>query len=1194
MSDKKEKQRIIDDNERANELMSIFKKYWKIDDDASVSPNGSNTDNNNDTEESSELPEYDGIISEQLTEDEAEKRKKKYSGIPDDEPLFIFDSFEADDDEIAADEVENDEPAEPISAVSVDTNDTAAINNADAAEEIDDAVNADDTDISEILNEIDSYDIDDGINGDFGDDLNNEIEVENIVNVEESIEEAQESETKFEEFDDSDNFEDFEDFEDEFEYIEDINDTENIEKDSDGIDEYEIEEIEEDTEYDESDTDEPFESKKGEQLKFTDYYAELDEYDDDDFTSDEGISVIKLNKNEINNYSSPHDIGGESHYTGKRLHGLFPSKKVQKPIEDTTAVKQPSSQLEDIGDETENSSVNLPSAPTADISVPSSLNEEDEVVEVAESFEYITQEKAVEETDEPENIGKNFEENIESNIENNIQDDLENNPNDTLDTYESAEITASLTSEKDSDDDGNKSDTESVTQISSDAIQKISNDENEAPELAEELEEAVSFAESYEELSDDRTEIGKGAADEADEPPILAEEVDELFLAEEIGSTVTEQQAQSVALEENDRSKAISELAAEEAFLRECAQFELPKLSMRSRPISESEDDEIDHYISSGYTYEETEGYDHSLENESDNDTEKQKERRIKKITDYRSKLADANREILYCAVISCILLLLENFKLFFGNAEISQTASIMLFGFDALLSAICVFITRDMLSDILHDIKKSFWHIEAVGAFASVLVLIYDAIAFIIFAINKTDEKELLPLGFCAAVCNLISAVIRRIKLSEERKSFEIATAAGDIYSSAELEKNPAIPEYREFAGMISNNAPIFCVSRALRSELAYREERNGKRFRRFFFTAFGILALASAAIGIWSYFSNGANAYESVYLAFSLLLTSLPCSIGTAEISSRGTLTSRCASDNSAISGAYPAERFKHGSVVILRDTDIFPSHCVNVSNCDMTIEDKDNSASVASLERSLYRISSLFDKLGGTLNGVINMAQSEHKLSGDVIITDISEKGVSALVEGVYVRIGSAAYLGKYGIPVIADTAEYANNQRLLYVSDNGVFITKLLLTYKADAELCKRIRRLRKYGVAISVKTYDPCIDPALILACAKAEPELVKVIRYNTSDDRNFDRQQREGDIVSHSGACGLFTSLLAAIKYARADLPLAILVSLASLGGFALTLCGSLLNFSILQGALFIGIYHVICSFIAFIAAKLK
>lgn len=421
--------------------------------------------------------------------------------------------------------------------------------------------------------------------------------------------------------------------------------------------------------------------------------------------------------------------------------------------------------------------------------------------------------------------------------------------------------------------------------------------------------------------------------------------------------------------------------------------------------------------------------------------------------------------------------------------------------------------------------------------------------------------------------------------------RTLEAVSRPGERATLLELEGDSSLPEYREFEGMLRETAPIFCVNELEKlTSVCSDAHKRGKK-SRYLPIFLLICALCSLGGGAFAYIRLG-SVYGGVLSMFSVLLAALPCGFSAASVALRGGMLSRAAACGATVTDDGMPAHLKNGVAVLLRDTELFPADGVDVVSYNVVSDACESAEGGTAPKRAQSHAMSLLRTLGGTLSGIASTVGADIRLCDDVVLTDISEKGVSALVEGACVRVGSAAYLGRHGVSVTPDTAERAACERTLYISDNGVFFAKAVLSFKADKLLCKRIRKLRESGVAVSLKTCDPCIDAELVLATAALEPELVKVIRYKVADSLAPSPNRREGAISSSSGVGGLFSALGACFRAVRsAKLSRVMCAVLSALGAVGAVACASVAPGS---SAVLIGAYQLICGAVCAAVSRLR
>jgi hypothetical protein len=145
---------------------------------------------------------------------------------------------------------------------------------------------------------------------------------------------------------------------------------------------------------------------------------------------------------------------------------------------------------------------------------------------------------------------------------------------------------------------------------------------------------------------------------------------------------------------------------------------------------------------------------------------------------------------------------------------------------------------------------------------------------------------------------------------------------------------------------------------------------------------------------------------------------------------------------------------------------------------------------------------------------------------------VITEVYDTGVCAKIEGKEIYVGDEAFMEYLGVKFQRYDKLTDKNTRVMYIVDEGVYFARLVMHLSPDPELVQRISELRNTETLFSLKTCDPCIDPALLFTATGLEPELIRVVKYAPGDDTAPACTDREGSLVSKTGSVGLLSALL--------------------------------------------------------------
>ena len=324
----------------------------------------------------------------------------------------------------------------------------------------------------------------------------------------------------------------------------------------------------------------------------------------------------------------------------------------------------------------------------------------------------------------------------------------------------------------------------------------------------------------------------------------------------------------------------------------------------------------------------------------------------------------------------------------------------------------------------------------------------------------------------------------------------------------------------------MLGENAGIYRPNYPKRTEKGYALEGGSVDVGGFGVAVTAIALVLSVIAGAVRY-SVGGSSVEAFATAVMSLAFSLPVFLSVSIFAENSSLIKRSAQNGALILDRSTAADVKNGAVLLINDTDLFRAGDVKIVGFDINGADKDD----RTVEMALGRIVNVIRSVGGTLSELFAQMGEGIDVDEPVELTDVSEKGISAYSGDSCIRIGSASYLGRFGVSVNVDTTERKDGEKMLYASENGVLCLRMVLSYEANKALCKRIDRLRGYGIAVSLKTCDPCIDTELLMRTTGIEPELLRAVKYALEDDRENGDGERDGGIVSTRGVEGLITAL---------------------------------------------------------------
>lgn len=223
-----------------------------------------------------------------------------------------------------------------------------------------------------------------------------------------------------------------------------------------------------------------------------------------------------------------------------------------------------------------------------------------------------------------------------------------------------------------------------------------------------------------------------------------------------------------------------------------------------------------------------------------------------------------------------------------------------------------------------------------------------------------------------------------------------------------------------------------------------------------------------------------------------------------------------------DTAIVGETSAEEYSGASTVSFADKDVFPSYSVKLRSIKLYGN--------ARPDLVLFAAASVFSKVGGPLDDVLELATKELDHAETVELVRIAENGIEAVVDGGNVIIGRAEFLEAYNIYPLHDAEDDANTAggaRILYIVMDGVLSAKLYIQYDMDVDFEFTLRELGREGIAARIRTYDPNIDDELLTAKLRGKPYNVHVDKQLAAPDEADPLDHLDSGLVSRSSAKSL-------------------------------------------------------------------
>lgn len=218
---------------------------------------------------------------------------------------------------------------------------------------------------------------------------------------------------------------------------------------------------------------------------------------------------------------------------------------------------------------------------------------------------------------------------------------------------------------------------------------------------------------------------------------------------------------------------------------------------------------------------------------------------------------------------------------------------------------------------------------------------------------------------------------------------------------------------------------------------------------------------------------------------------------------------LCARVAKERVGVAGEDAVYAYAGTRVVTFDDSEAFPAGAVQVNGIKLCGDFR--------LDKALYLMASLFDRVGGPLNGVFRVSTSEVTLSDDVTLRAIHENGIEAQVNHEDVCVGTKEFLERLGVEVFRDSEdEHAEEEKnhVLYVAYRAQLCAKFYVHYEISASFESNVEYYAKHGVSSVILTADPLLNETLLDQVSYISEYDVRVVRKDVEavvENKNIPR-----------------------------------------------------------------------------------
>ena len=441
-------------------------------------------------------------------------------------------------------------------------------------------------------------------------------------------------------------------------------------------------------------------------------------------------------------------------------------------------------------------------------------------------------------------------------------------------------------------------------------------------------------------------------------------------------------------------------------------------------------------------------------------------------------------------------------------------------------------------------------------------------------------QPKMVFGAVFCLFV--FLCKVRTFLRLLREIKTFAVISSEKSKRILCPLSADMSVAESNAFKGYVDENTESYCVKRSLFYS-GYFSETGKYGKKKIFCGIFLLIAFLAATVVFLSSFLTGGSFVDALSYAAACLFLTLPfCCAVSFEI------PLFCCADvvskrSCAIVGEAAFDALSRDGIISFSDNDIFPQGNIRLVN--IVLFGKKN------VEKILEYTALVFYEINSSVSKTILKSIPSYKLDDGIIINEIYDDGIDALINDERVLVGSRDFLLGYGIAFPKSYREKKTGYALMYVAVSDSLAGRFDFDYAMDPDVGDSMRHICDSGKYIAVRTLDPNITPTLM--SDKIDYQNVPLRLVKQRDDRELWRMRKRvsGPVVSLIGTKALMSTLAICTKgvfWLRA----AVIAGFASFSAGCALVASSLAiqNVSLLNSRSII-LFHLLWTLVSFLPA---
>lgn len=550
------------------------------------------------------------------------------------------------------------------------------------------------------------------------------------------------------------------------------------------------------------------------------------------------------------------------------------------------------------------------------------------------------------------------------------------------------------------------------------------------------------------------------------------------------------------------------------------------------------------------------------------------------------SKKAALKIKIALSSVLTILLLLITVFKdsAYFPSFLLGHTAY---FSFAAILYAAALIIN---LNVIIHgfNIKKRI-NFDFPISILSILILVHTVMLI-------PDKSLWIDNGVLLAAEGAFALLMSQLGKHRMMKriidNFDFITDSNEKYTVENIVN--AVDAEIISRGLIEDDEPLIKTSVKTDFptnflEISYKNEPADRIARRIFPVAFLLSVTLFIAIGIIDNFNTAFNA------ALCAITIAVPCCTLFLTNTMLCDISGELKHFGSRVCGCEGAAMAHNANAMVMEAADLFGRN-----SCEMHGIKTFNGAKVddailqaaAVMMQTKSPLANVFD------NVIIGKQSILPKVEG---ITYEDKMGTSAWIYKRKVLVGNRDLLLHHGVSVPKESFENKytiKGRKALYLAVNGKITAMFVVSYNADPDLKRELRKLEKSGITIIVKSSDPYINEKSIAKLFALPEGFIRVMNYSAARvyDKysNMNVEKSPAYIVHDGTALGFVSAMRASEIIVSSKNIISFLTFFGNTISFAAVALLSVLGAYTQISALSIILFQIIWNFFIFIVSKLR